>query len=424
MKFISELNAGIRTGMVPDLTARIYENGCNIIDFKFLESIPEMDIYSIELIYESRKNLNALLKIFDNSGDKYVLRGVRHSLEDKIRGGFLKLGGKVPLENMGDYNIQVLGARDLINEKIAEGKGADFTGVSRNIGLIAGFRTDEDFTEEHFLKKYTEAETDSIIISRFTEYNPFPVMVKYPVEEDFIKTLQKIEHTFSALRFTHIDGDNIFLYEQIVDSLDVPVVFAGVDDVPMYLLAQVKLLTRKNRLKFSDTTIGFLGVDKSVLRLTSLLGESGCGKILGFDNNERIMLSFENKGGLATTGENILQNSDVLIIMKDLQDSGIYDKIRPGQYIISLLDRGRLDMNILAERGIRGFKEVGASDFSFIVPSITRALAESGFHSIPDSKLIEMAFKLATVLSEEEQVDYFTQIHETLYRVFISVLQR
>jgi hypothetical protein len=37
-------------------------------------------------------------------------------------------------------------------------------------------------------------------------------------------------------------------------------------------------------------------------------------KILGYDNKENIMMTFENSGGLATTIQNVISSCDICII--------------------------------------------------------------------------------------------------------------
>ena len=83
------------------------------------------------------------------------------------------------------------------------------------------------------------------------------------------------------------------------------------------------------------TTIGFIGLDAGIIRLSALLRSMGCGRVLGFDYDDRVVLDFENEGGLGTTVDNIVDNADILFLNSPVLNSGDEERMRPGQIVIS-----------------------------------------------------------------------------------------
>ena len=80
----------------------------------------------------------------------------------------------------------------------------------------------------------------------------------------------------------------------------------------------------KYRLKAEETTVGFIGIDLSAIRLTRVLDKIGFRRVLGYDHGEKAMLALENQGGLATTAENIFGNADITLLLKNNFDHDEY----------------------------------------------------------------------------------------------------
>ena len=307
-------------------------------------------------------------------------------------------------------------AAGFIREKIQKEKGLAYTGIPRSVGLISGIRSGNEAEREHMLREYAGAERDAVIINRFAGLNGFPLTVRFDHPEDIIRAMKQIEQNFSAMRISRIDDASVMLYELIYSELTVPVISLEHDEIPLYLFLLILKILLKYRLKPEETTIGFVGIDLSAVRLARVLGVVRFRRVLGCDQSEKAMLALENQGGLATTAENIFSNADITLILKSHYSREELLKIRPGQFVISFMSEEGLGMDIISDKGVRELIIQDPAVLAALFPGILRGIIESGLRSMNDLKIIEYSKKLAGFLSDTfEFPNLFSDIHDRVY---------
>jgi len=158
MKLLSEIHVRVRRGFVPGLISAVYRTGCALHNLQFVEEKGPEELFRFEVSYRVRHHLRSFLDIISASPEKYHLVALTHSMEDRIRGGLLRMTGKFPLENMTDLEVAVLGARELISQKIEEGTGRDYCGMMRNVALVAGFGRDRSSSSPDLYNRYADCE--------------------------------------------------------------------------------------------------------------------------------------------------------------------------------------------------------------------------------------------------------------------------
>lgn len=417
MKLIADMTIRIKRGFLPHLTNELYKRGCEIQRMALMEGGESGDLFRLEIMYSSRDKFKGLLEKVDKHAENFQLIEVRNTLEESIMGGMLNVSGRMAVENRSDYDMRIQGACELILDKIAEGpEGARFSALSRNAGLFQPVKSGQDAPPGSILRSYALIERDAVIVSRFAGLNAFPLLVKYDQTEDLIKTFQRLEPSFAVMRLAEIpEVQEIALYEQICSELSRPVLSLPYDEIPLFLLTVLFDVLRRNSMDPGESNVGLVGIDVSSLRLTRLLRTLGSVRILGYDNSEKLMYSFEKEGGLATTPENIFGNSDIIILFKSHFTIDEYSKIRPGQIILSLLPDEDLDMNIIAEKGVREFLHGPWIDLSYYLPGILKGMAAAGLGRLDDVRLIGLAGKIDEMKQGEGfALDLFGDLHERI----------
>ena len=418
MRMITELTVSINKRSFPSFIDELYKRNCEIHKLQSIEEKEDEDLCKIEVSYNSKKRFEEFITIISNAGEKYNVIEIKHTLEEKIEGGLLNITGKMPFDNISDYQKGLLGATDLISEKINEGNAYKYSGISRNVGLVSGIMVNEESEMGPLLKYYVESEKDSVILNRFSGLNGIPLILKLDHPEDIVKILQRLEQNFSVIRLREIENANMVIYDQLYSEISVPIISRERDEIPIYLLSLIIKILLKHRLKPDETTIGFIGIDLSAIMLTRLLGKIGCYRMLGFDYDENYMLSLENEGGLATTAENIFSNSDITILLKSNFESGEFGNIRPGQFIVSLLKTEELEMDVVSSKGIREFIKGDKSSLSVLFPGILNGIVDSGIRLTENVKMIEFTKKLVNFLSDDYKFPgIFSDIHEKVFKL-------
>jgi hypothetical protein len=226
-----------------------------------------------------------------------------------------------------------------------------------------------------------------------------------------------LEPTFSAYRITSTDDDdNPDMYEQIRNTVTIPVLSKFNDELPILILSAIIKMAAKHRFRIKDSTVGFIGLDVSAIKLSQICSRMGFMRVLGFDNNERSMLNFERSGGLATIPEHILGNSDILIILKPQFSESDLVKARPGMILLSLIDKHELIEPFEKKRICREIVSGEWNDSSILVSGILAGLFSSGKQHLEDRDLIAIAELLSTSPTEEGKIfpSVFSDIHKRI----------
>ena len=419
MKLIAIVAIKIKRGYLPQFIQSLYKHTSSINMINLTYTDDKWEDYSVEIIHSTRKDLARLIDFLKKNSEYFRDISITSTIEDKIKGGLLISCGKEQVENLNDFQTSLIGGAILIHEKIEAGMKSNFCGIYNSVALISGHKVKKDSSENEIYHQYTESERDAIIINRFTGKNGFPLVIKYNSIEDMIKTIMTIESNFSCIRLMNQDEDDILL-NSIGDSITIPLISRDNDEFPLYYLSLIKKIARNNRLKLDQTSVGIIGLNRSSIRLTSLLNNSGFMKVLGYDSRERMMMSFENEKGLATTVQNILMNTDIVLIMDDTLKPEDIEYFRPGQFIISYTVNDYLNRESLKVSGIKEFLKLAETDTAVLFPGMINGLTQSGIKHFSDDMLIKMSDTILKIMDDSYTLpDIFSDIHEKITEIIL-----
>lgn len=414
MKLVSELSVLIENGSLGELIESVEGFGCSVARFEIDNEIAEGENTgaTLEIIYGDRARFQKLVKSLTRKQGKFVLKEVKSSMEEFIDSGLLEISGKIPLEKNSDYETNLLGAAELIQERIREESESVSCGINRNVVQVIGIQGDEASAREELLKQYCLAETEAVVLNRFADCKPYPLVCTLQQGEDIIRILKNVEQTFGAARIISIMNSGISVYEQLAKEVTIPVVFRELDEIPVYLMALVLRMAMKHKLQPEETTIGIVGINFSAIRLTRLLRKYRFARILGYDTIEKILLNFENEGGLATTTENIFGHTDIIIILDPIFKKEDLLLMRPGQYVINMANESEIDRENLREQGVRDILQGELYDLSRIFPGILTGIMEYGINSLDDMRLLDLARKMGSLLTDDYRFpELFGPVH-------------
>jgi hypothetical protein len=420
MKIAGELEIDIHSNKYLTCISQLVESGCRINKTELLQSKGDYDRFRIELVYDNADIYKKCLESFAGRTDIIIIRSMNY-LDEIISGGFIQIKNSMKIETLSDYEMNVLGVSAVAAEKILSSDNpASDTAVWKNIAIISGMKTKGGKKLNAQYLAYAESELYSAVISRFLNYNAFPLLIKYEQTEDLLKSINAIEPTFSAFVINQTDEDDApDLYQQLTENSSAPVLSVKLDILPIFILNAVQRLSAKHRFRTKDCTVGFIGIDVSVIRLSTILSRLGFLRVLGFDNNEKNMLNFERTRGLATTPEHIFGNSDIIVLMKEQFTEEDLLKIRPGNIIISLLrDDSSVEM-FVRKKVSREILSGKWYDFSLLLPGLVRGLIRSGNKSVNDAIIVSGSEVLTSAQEEKSPYpDIFSDIHDKMSELF------
>ena len=391
MKLIASVTLKMKKVILPQFISTLYKHNIDINMINLTESDGKWEDYNIEIIYSSKKDLVKLVDTLNKNSEYFQNITVTSTLEDKIRGGVLTTSSKIEIENINDVWTALIGGNKLIHEKINSGLQKNYCASFNSVALISGVKITNSGTNNNFYYHlYADSERDSVLIRKFSGRNAFPLVIRYNSIEDMIKTIKGIEENFCCLRIMNNDEDD-YLLANIIDAVSKPLIFKELDENPVHYLAVINTLIRNHSITPNDTSVGIIGLNNSTIRLTSLLVKSGYMKVLGHDSNERQMMSFENKKGLATTIDNVISNSDILMIMDEKISHDYINSFRAGQVIISGISTEIGDPAILKDKGVRDFIKIEETETLSLLPAMINAIIISSKRYFSEEMLINIA---------------------------------
>lgn len=394
MKFVVDIEISIQTGFVQDLTTYLFNDNFSVNSFQLTSRDSFNESYHINIVYSNQK-------FFDKVINKVQLDprcldiSITNRLEQKIVQGLLHTGTTLDFSSDEEYETNLMGAYLLLDTLIKSAPEYNKIYFHTSACSISGIKRKEGFINQrdHELA-YISNEKAASIISKFAEINTTPLVVSYTQVEDFTKTLIAVENSFSLFHVDTIpDEDDPDIYHDLFDQIKIPYFCYMTNEKPILLLSGIYYCMKKYKLKMDNSNIGIIGLDAAAITLTALLKNKGCLRVLGYDDNEKSMMMFESKNGLATTKKNILENCDIVIINRDQLEQEDIETIRPG-LICMLFTDIRFSEQLKANKSVKYILDHFHFDSSRIRPGIVKGILKSGLSSLTNQMMHEIAMTL------------------------------
>ena len=420
MKIIAEINIKVKKGFIPAMTLELYKRDCEIQRMTLKDTGEEFDGYSIEVVYSDISKFRLLEHHLSQFSDKYQLLDIRNVLDETIKNGLLVTGSRLTIDNERDYEMNVLGASAMMLDNIERSDDPELhSSLSKNIAMISCIKSSLDKGNVRKYENFVEAERDALVAHRFQGCNAFPFILRYEVNEDIIRSINAIGDTFAAIRIVHTDEyEELSIFGNIQSHIKLPVLFSEYDEMPAYLLAAILKLAAKHGMSLPDCTIGFIGLGISSMRLTRILTKTRGMHILGYDHDEKLMLGFEQCGGLATIAANVFSNADLVIIAKDHFEEPDLFKMRPG-LVLMTLGNNQGSGALFSGRSFREHVAISNVDLSIIFPPLIGAMTSGKLAQIDDVFIRQLAEKISGFNTETGLFPgVFSGIHRELSSLF------
>jgi len=395
MKLIAELTLQCQPDKLPLLIETINNHNCEVRVIEFKEERNSGGIYYCEIMYTRRDSYKDLVE-WGLDAQGIVLLELRDMLGEQLKGGLISVRSRSDIQNSNDYDLKVLAPYAVALEKIsAHEMDKELLSIETNIGLVTGSHTAQTEYSTEELTMYLNSERDSVFMGISVNLNGYPLLVRFAQVEDFVKTIRQFSPGFAALRITGIISTQAFdIYQQLNDENLPPVLRHELDEVPLYLFITISRALKQFASEDNNSTIGIIGIDAASLRLTRLLSGAGYGRVLGYDHNDRLVLSSENEGGMATNPENVFGNADIIILLKNHYTIDDFYRIQPGQIIYYQVDDDDIDFDVVEEKGLRGAFKIYPSRAAMLSAGLLKGMIDADIRLLNDAMLMGIAVML------------------------------
>lgn len=418
MRFISEVTIRIRKDMLATVVSKIYESKCELQ--KSLHSDNELGkgVYILEIVYSQEDFFKDFSKKLRSMSGVEIL-SIRNLIDEIMNHGFISVIPTVQFENEFDVDINMLGVIEVISRNILQNNEELYIANKRNVAFVTAMKLSaqsQNIEKENLYIEYAKLERDAAILTRFSEFNPFPTILKYNHLDDLIQTFERLDNSYKLFRLSVKEDITPAFFRRMVDKISVPVISHEIDERPLLYMIYIIKILMVYKINPVETTVGIVGLNATSIRLTELLKKIGCLRILGFNYNDSMMLPFENSGGMVTSSGNVFSNADIVILIDKKTDLELLKNIRPGQFYISeIIDD--VAKEIVLEQGAREYLKLKESYFLTLIPGLVNGVMSGG--SLNDVKIINIAKKIVKKMENfDDFPSFFSDIHDDIVEIF------
>ncbi|MFW5808464.1 MAG: hypothetical protein ACOC2H_04690 [Spirochaetota bacterium] len=391
MRFIVDIEAEVQVGYIQEFAAIIFQEDFSVNTFQLKSRDEYTEIYHINLIYSETGTFRKAYEKVEND-PRCIRINCTNILENEIKNGLLRTVSRLSFENEDEFQTNHTGAYQLLKDKITSGTDENSFYYHDAVCCISAIKPVNGIVDQQQAEVlYLKSEKDCAILSRFTDINAFPLVSSYVYNEDFSRMLAALQQSFSLYRIHEItDDDDPDLYIDIIAQSELPVITFKTTELPIMYLHSIFHCMERFKLSRDNVNIGIIGLDSSAVYLTALVNSLKFMRVLGYDENEKSMMHFESRKGLATTRKNILENCDILLVIRDQLSSEDIQNLRPGIIVISAVRSGVTEQ-FKDHTACKLFLDVSQYDTAILLPGMVRGLMSTQLTSIDEPLIIKIA---------------------------------
>jgi malate dehydrogenase (oxaloacetate-decarboxylating) len=165
----------------------------------------------------------------------------------------------------------------------------------------------------------------------------YPILVDSRDPEEIVRTVSAIAKTFGAIKLEDIRAPECFEIETRLDeALDIPVVHDDQHGTAIVVLAALFNIVKNTHINLRRSTVGIVGLGAAGAGIFKLLHAYGVQRVVGTDIQEAMTENFAAGGGVPTTLEGVMGESDIVIATTGVPGLIAPELVRPRQVILAL----------------------------------------------------------------------------------------
>jgi len=180
-------------------------------------------------------------------------------------------------------------------------------------------------------------EGKAALLSQLTRLSGVPILIDSQDANEIVETVLRISPTFGAIHLEDIATPLCYEVEQrLIEALDKPVMHDDQHGTAVVALAALINAARMSELDLHALKIGGLGLGAAGLAIARMLMSYLGRPVLGADLNPDAMERFRAAGGVPSTLDDIMRESDVVVATTGVPNLIKPAMVRKGQVILAL----------------------------------------------------------------------------------------
>lgn len=367
-------------------------------------------VRDLDVFVDNDEHLNRILKSITKVTEVHVLEVRDEVLELHLRGK-IKMVSTVPINSINVLRkIYTPGVADVCR-RIQKEPNLKYTYTSicdsvaivtdgtrvlglGNIGAVAGLPV---------------MEGKAALLQQFAGITGIPILLNTTDTEEIISTVKNIACSFGGIQLEDIASPRCFdIYARLRDELtDTPVMHDDQQGTATVTLAAVINACKITGIDIKKATVGQIGLGAAGLVIAEMIYKYSGKPVLGTARSEASKQRHVARGGIASTLEEIMNKSDIVVGCSGVKGLIPPEMVRKGQVILALTNpEPEIEPSVALKHGA-----ILAADGKNVnnllgFPGIWRGTLDSRASKINEQMMLAAAIALAQQTPKNELMPY------------------
>lgn len=381
-------------GTLGRLASAIGAAGANIGNIQTVQLGYHNVIRDIDIIVDDEAHLDRVLKSVTQLEVTTVLE-VRDEVLQLHLGGKIKMVSTYPVNSLSDLRkVYTPGVAEVCNliRKDASLKNL-YTSISSNIAIVTDGTAVLGLGDIGPVAGMPVMEGKAALLQQLVGLNGIPILLNSKNEQDIIRTVKHISPTFCGIQLEDICAPCCFgVLEKLKDELDIPVMQDDQQGTAVVVLAAVINACALTRKDIHKIKIGMIGLGAAGLTVAEMISNFTGNPVLGTARSEASIQRHVQRGGIASSLEEIMRIADLVIGLSTVKDLIKPEMVNPGQIIFALSNPDpEIDPGVAKAAGAALATDGKAVNNILGYPGIWRGVADSRARKFNEEMFIAAA---------------------------------
>jgi malate dehydrogenase (oxaloacetate-decarboxylating) len=253
--------------------------------------------------------------------------------------GKIEVVPRVPVKSIDDLRlVYTPGVASVCRQIEADpGLAYELTGIQNSVAIVTNGTAILGLGDIGPVAGMPVMEGKALLFRLLAGISGYPILVDSKDPEEIVRTVAAIAKTFGAIKLEDIRAPECFEIETRLDeALDIPVVHDDQHGTAIVVLAALFNIVKNTHINLRRSTVGIIGLGAAGAGIFKLLHAYGVRRVVGTDIQETMTERFAAGGGVPTTLEGVMGESNIVIATTGVPGLIEPDLVRAGQVILAL----------------------------------------------------------------------------------------
>lgn len=381
-------------GTLGRLASAIGAAGANIGNIQTVQLGYHNVIRDIDIIVDDEAHLERVLNSISQLDVTNVLE-VRDEVLQFHLNGKIKMVSTYPVNSLSDLRkVYTPGVAEVSNmiRRDASLKNL-YTSISSNIAIVTDGTAVLGLGDIGPVAGMPVMEGKAALLQQLVGLNGIPILLNNHSTDDIINTVKHISPTFCGIQLEDISAPRCFdILEKLKAELDIPVMQDDQQGTAVVVLAAVINACALSKNDIHKVKIGMIGLGAAGLTVAEMISKYTGNPVLGTARSEASIQRHVQRGGIASSLEEIMRTADLVIGLSTVKNLIKPDMVNPGQIIFALSNPDpEIEPSVAKEAGAALATDGKAVNNILGYPGIWRGVADSRARKFNEEMFIAAA---------------------------------